>query len=221
MIVRNVKEFNRALRILRDCSKKVRKDKQRFDNVVWIKDNKMYATNGVMMAIADVCNSLSIISESEIDCMIPGDSKVNESIEAVDSEHVRIDGKLVECERFDAKFYKKVMPTAEPVAEILLDFQGCRNLNLGFDRTELLDAPYVEVCKSQVMFDYKDELETVCTVEDCVSMVDDGFPTLRFYMREFFNVMKASKKFKIQYYGTNSPARVVADNFEFIFNPMK
>ena len=133
-----------------------------------------------------------------------------------------IDGKKIDCEQFETKFYKRVIPTENPKAELTLDFSEYGNLNIGYEK-----LAFVEISKNKIVFDYQDEVETICTVEDCFStnLLDNdfgNFQTVNFSMWQIFEIMKISKKFKIQQFNQIDRIHKIIDgDYEFLIMPFK
>ena len=171
MKIINAKKFNKTVKTLaKFCKPENRKDSSKIKvihDVVFYSDKKLYATQGCIMGIIDISDCVSNLDIN--DFAFPSDTVVNKSIELDIDGKLIIDGKQIDFEQLNWSFYKKILPEQKLIAQITFDFSGYKDLNVGYDKKK---SPHVTFSKNEVIFDYKDESETICTIEDC-------FPTRR------------------------------------------
>lgn len=224
MIITNSKKFNEIVRTLAKFNKWDKKHlekKRPYNDIIYYSENKLYMTEGHIMVIINVLDCVDS-SSNDTDFVFPSNTIAKKSIETDIDNKLVIDGKLVDCKQFETKFYKRIIPTEKPIAELTLDFSTYGNLNIGYNEK----LAFVEFNNDKVVFDYQDEAETLCTVEDCFSsnLLDDDFGdflTVRFPMWQIFEIMKLSKNFKIQQFNSNenSMRKIIAGDYEFLIMP--
>lgn len=224
MKITNPKKFEKIVKTLArfdKWDKKHPEKKKPYNNVIYYSDNKLYATEGHVMAMIDISDCVNSCS-NDTDCVFPSNVIAKKTLETDIHNKLVIDGKKIDCEQFETKFYKRVIPTENPKAELTLDFSEYGNLNIGYEK-----LAFVEISKNKIVFDYQDEVETICTVEDCFStnLLDNdfgNFQTVNFSMWQIFEIMKISKKFKIQQFNQIDRIHKIIDgDYEFLIMPFK
>lgn len=225
MKICNPEKFNKIVKTLANFCKLKRTDgnKRPFHEIIYYSENKLYSTEGHVMAMIDISDCTSIINY-EPDFVFPSNTITKKNI-GLDAENkLIVDNKKVDCEQFETKFYKKILPKQKPKAELTLDFSSYGNLNIGFHKA----LAYVKISNNKVILDYQDEVDTICTIEDCFSsssnLLDDDygdFQTVKFLMEQFFWIMKISKKFKIQQWEIDGMHKIIAGDYEFLIMPFK
>ena len=134
-----------------------------------------------------------------------------------------VDGERIDFKQFETKFYKRIIPTQNPNAELEFDFSAYKSLDIGYDRK----SAEIEFSKENAFFKYCDDCETTRVIDDCFSkelLNDDygDFQEVRFPMWEIFEIMKISKKFKIQQFGKiDAMHKIIADDYEFLIMPKR
>lgn len=228
MIITNPKKFEKIIKTLRKFNRRNGKAfgvKRPYHEVVYHSGNRLYATEGYIMAIIDVSDCVSII-DVDSDFVFPSDVMPKKSIEIGADGRLAVDGEPVDCEQFDTdSYYKRIVPTQNPTAEREYDFSAYayKSLDIGYDKK----SAEIEFSKGSAFFRYCDECETTCIVEDCFS--DDllngdygDFQTVRFSMPWIFEIMKISKKFKIQQFEKiDGLHKIIAGDYEFLIMPKK
>ena len=225
MKITNVKKFNKTVKTLANfCKPKNKKDLSNikiFHDVIFYSDRKLYASEGHIMGTIDISDCVSNTDVN--DFAFPSNTVVNNSIELDIDRKLIIDGKQIDFKQLNWFFYKRILPTKKPISQMTFDFSEYKDLNVGYDKKK---SPHVTFSKNEVIFDYKDESETICTIEDCFStdiLNDDfgDFMTVKFPMEQIFRIMKISKKFTIQQFQVDCKAmeRIIAGDYEFLIMP--
>ena len=226
MKITNPEKFNKTVRTLARFDKWNKKHQKRlYNGVIYYSENKLYVTEGHIMAIIDISDCVNSCS-NDTDCVFPSNVIAKKTLEMDIHNKLVIDGKKIDCEQFEAKFYKRVIPTEKPIAELTLDFSVYGNLaNVGYNK----GLAFVEFNNNEVVFDYQDEVDTICTIEYCFSsssnLLDDDygdFQTVNFSMWQIFEIMKISKKFKIQQFNQiDGLHKIIAGDYEFLIMQFK
>lgn len=225
MIITNSKKFKKIIKILRKFNKwdkKVFNKKKPFHEIIYYSENKLYSTEGHILAIIDISDCVSII-DVDSDFVFPNDVMPKKSIEIDIDNKLIVDGERIDFKQFETKFYKRIIPTQNPNAELEFDFSAYKSLDIGYDRK----SAEIEFSKENAFFKYCDDCETTRVIDDCFSkeLLNDNygdFQEVRFPMWEIFEIMKISKKFKIQQFGKiDAMHKIIADDYEFLIMPKR
>ena len=220
MIITNLKKFEKIIKTLAKFDKWNKKNSRRpYNGIIYFSDGKLYVTQGQVMGIIDVLNCVDFVEGEEF--VFPSDMIAKKSIgKDIDGKLV-VDDKRVDCEQIDARFYKRVIPKGYPTAELTLDFSKYGNLDVGYDKS----LAFAEISCDRVVLDYKDDVGTVCTIEDCFSdgLLDSNFgdfQSVKFFLWQIFQILKISKKIVVkQYEKSDSAHKIIAGDYESLIMP--
>lgn len=221
MKITNLKKFEKIVKTLAKFDKWNKKNLKRpFNGIMYFSDGKLYVTQGSVMGIIDVSNCVDFVEGEEF--VFPSGMTAKKSVgKDIDGKLV-VDDKRVDCEQIDARFYKRVIPKDYPTAELTLDFSKYGSLDVGYDKS----LAFAEINSGSVVLNYKDDVGTVCTIEDCFSdgLLDSNFgdfQSVRFLLQWIFQILKISKKIVVkQYEKSDSAHKIIAGDYEFLILPM-
>ena len=225
MKITNLKRFEKIVKTLAKFDKWHKKNPRRpFNSIIYFSEGKLYVTQGQVMGIIDVSDCVDFSEREEF--VFPSDMAAKKSVGKDIEGNLVADGKRVDCEQIDARFYKRVIPKDDPTAELSLDFSKYGNLDVGYDKS----LAFAEINSGSVVLNYKDYVGTVCTIEDCFSdsdcLLDFGdfgdFKSVRFLLQWIFQILKISKKIVVkQYEKSDSAHKIIAGAYEFLIMPLK
>lgn len=221
MIITNLKKFEEIIKTLAKFDKWNKKNSRGpFNGIIYFSDGKLYVTQGQVMGIIDASDCVDFLEGEEF--VFPSDMIAKKSIGKDIEGKLVVDGKRVDCEQIDARFYKRVIPKDYPTAELTLDFSKYGNLDVGYDKS----LAFAEINSDSVVLDYKDDVGTLCTIEDCFSdgLLDSNFgdfQSVKFFLWQIFQILKISKKIVVkQYEKSDSTHKIIAGDYEFLIMPI-
>jgi len=220
MKITNLKRFEKIVKTLAKFDKWNKKNPRRqFNGIIYFSEGKLYVTQGQVMGIIDVSDCVDFSEGGEF--VFPSDMTAKKIVVKDIERNLVVDSERVDCEQINARFYKRVIPKDDPTTELSLDFSKYGNLDVGYNES----LAFAEINSGSVVLNYKDNVDTVCTIEDCFSdyLFDFGdFQSVRFSLQWIFQILKISKKIVVkQYEKSDSAHKIIAGDYEFLIMPFK
>jgi hypothetical protein len=228
MVIVNKKKWDDVCKYLRPfCKIAYGANKNEVNNLFLIEKDLMCATNKKVMAYTDVGNCVINDDKFAFPCeyrpikvaTLKGDSLV---IESNDIKFTNDDKKYLDG--FD---WKRIIPTNRPSAIREYDFSEYNVKSIKYGK-------YAKVifCKNgEVVFEYKDECDTIGTFGEVMIDEEDMFgdnpsygdlETVSFPMTYIMDILRINKRFKLYQYGIDetSARRIKTNGYNFLIMPL-